>query len=140
MRLTESDLQEIVADSALKLFEWITKEPADIGSVMLHKAPKDVRKMIMSDGLKAQVGASYQGHWEGKALVPSVFLYSPDKEEYDTTYDDDVWAVDTSRLDKTRFQTDPDEYMYKTYGSVIYTDNIPPSCLKLVKKGTGESF
>lgn len=104
---------------------------------MYHKAPPYLRKVIGREGLKAQVGGSYSCHWEGegKKLVPGVFLYNKDVGEYDTTYDDDIYEVDTQMLDMSKFDKDPDGYMYEAYGSVIFTDDIPPVCLRLVKRG-----
>lgn len=120
------------------LYETVDLKPViNIPRFMYHKAPPYLRKTISKEGLKAQVGGSYSCHWDGsnKQLVPGVFLYDKSIGEYDTTYDDDIYEVNTQMLVRNKFDKDPDDYMYEAYGSVIYTDNIPPNLLRLVKKG-----
>ena len=89
----------------------------------------------MSFGLKPKVGASYYCHWNCKTdLKPLVFLYDPNVLEYDTTYDDDIYRIDTSKLDKTKITEDPDIMMKGCYA---YSENISPTSLILAHIGSG---
>jgi hypothetical protein len=105
-----------------------------------HKAPPTLRQTIEANGLKTSVGDSYALHWQdtNKKLVPAVFAYDKNVKVYDSTYDDDIWEIDTSKLQLDKWRQDPDGGMYKAYGSVIYLDNIPASAIRLVYKGTGK--
>lgn len=116
----------------------LDKASMDIPEKLYHKAPPSLRRKISTEGLKAQVGGSYSGHWEGsgRKLRPCVFLYDSNIGEYDTTYNDDIWEVDTMSLNPNKFKEDPDRYMYDTFGSVMYMDNIPPTHLTLIKRGS----
>lgn len=110
---------------------------------MYHKAPPSIRKNIKEEGLKTKVGNSYQGHWNGtdkeENLESVIFAYDKNKKIYDTTYDDDIWEIDTSKLNKENWKKDPDEWIYNKYGSLIYNKNIPKDAIKLIYQGTGES-
>ena len=102
-----------------------------------HKSPYLVRKEILKQGLIPQVGASYQAHWEDKDnLTPYIFLYDHEtieNGEYDSTYDDDIWQIDTSQLDLSHLFTDPDEDMV---GCLAYDLPIPTKAIKLVYRGS----
>lgn len=106
--------------------------------LLYHKSPISCRKSILRGGLIPQIGPSYSSHYEGsgKELKPYIFLYSHEKAkngEYDSTYDDDIYAIDTSQLDIYHLQNDPDKYMK---GCFVYDLNIPTSAIKLIYKGS----
>ena len=129
IKLTETDIRNIVKTV---LTETMTRLP----KALFHKANPLYRKSIATKGLIPQIGDSYKCHWEGTEdknnLIPLVFLYDIKKdEEYDSTYDDDIWAVDTSQLDIAHIGKDPDPWMK----SLTYDKPIPPSALKLIYKG-----
>lgn len=127
VRLTEEDLHRIISEAVSGI----------LCQFLYHKAPVSVRKSIMKNGLVPSVGDSYRLHWEGEeGLVPYVFLYSHEEikgGEYDSTYDDDIYAIDVSKLDMDYLDKDPDEYMTGCYA---YRKIIPPSAIKLVYKGS----
>lgn len=115
------------------------KEKINIPNKVYHKAPPTLRENILKEGLKPQVGPSYSAHWEEKEeeLIPVIFAYDKDKKEYDSTYDDDIYEIDTSKLDKESWNKDKDEYMYNTFGSIVYNKEIPKDAIKLIYRGTG---
>ena len=104
---------------------------------LYHKAPIGVRQSIMKNGLKPSIGDSYKAHWDdSEDLRPYVFLYDHnaiDNGEYDSTYDDDIWAVDVSQLDKRHIFRDPDKSMK---GCFVYDIPIPSSAIKIVYNGS----
>ena len=103
--------------------------------ILYHKAPVSVRKSILKNGLIPSVGYSYKAHWDDQdGLKPCVFLYDYNEfGEYDSTYDDDIYAVDTKQLDKTHLNPDPDIHMK---GCFAYDKPIPTTAIKLVYKGS----
>ena len=92
---------------------------------------------ILKKGLLPSVGDSYKAHWDDKEdLTPYIFLYDHNTingGEYDSTYDDDIYAIDVSQLDKEHLFNDPDGSMN---GCFAYDIPIPTSAIKLVYKGT----
>lgn len=106
-------------------------------SVLYHKSGYFNRKSILKNGLIPQVGPSYQAHWDdAEDLKPYIFLYDHNKVpdgEYDSTYDDDIYAIDVKQLDKSSLSKDPDRDMKGCY---VYSAPIPPSAIKLVYKGS----
>lgn len=112
--------------------------------ILYHKSNPINRDKIEKDGLKIQVGDSYMMHWEeekdSSELEKLIFMYDKNIEEYDTTYDDDIWEIDLSKLDKSKIKGDPDEWMWKNKGCWVYTKDIPIEVIKLVHKGTGDSL
>ena len=68
-------------------------------------------------------------------MKPLVFLYDKDICEYDTTYDDDVYRIETARLDKRKISSDPDRSMTGCYA---YSAVITSLYCDMVYNGTGE--
>lgn len=105
---------------------------------LYHKSPISVRKSIMKQGLIPQIGDSYKCHYEGSGskLKPYVFMYDHNTiadGEYDSTYDDDIFSINTEMLDWNHVYPDPDTYMK---GCFVYDLPIPPEALKLIYKGS----
>ena len=106
-------------------------------SVLYHKSPSSCRKSILKNGLIPSVGDSYKAHWDHRDdLTPYVFLYDHNTikdGEYDSTYDDDIYSIDTKQLDLKHLKKDPDSGMR---GCFVYDSIIPASAIKLVYKGS----
>lgn len=118
------------------VLDFINENRIHIPKYLFHKSSYSIRNKILNDGLKATVGASTDIHSGDKNLQPGVFLFDGNKKVYDSTYDDDIWVIDTSKLDKTKFIKDYDEFMYKTFGSVVYTEDISKTKIELIYKGS----
>lgn len=118
------------------VLDFINENRIHIPKYLFHKSPFSIRNKILNEGLKATVGASTDIHSGHKNLQPGVFLFDGNKQVYDSTYDDDIWVIDTSKLDKTKFIKDYDEFMYKTFGSVVYTEDISKTNIELIYKGS----
>ena len=135
IRLTESDLHRIIKESIYRIITEIDTNRHSI--VLYHKSPISCRMSILKKGLLPSVGDSYKAHWDDKEdLTPYIFLYDHNTingGEYDSTYDDDIYAIDVSQLDKEHLFNDPDGSMN---GCFAYDIPIPTSAIKLVYKGT----
>lgn len=134
IRLTENDLYNMVKSVLTEIY---TNQ--NIPKFLYHKSPYSIREKILQQGLIPKVGASYQAHWENElSLTPYIFLYDHNtikNGEYDSTWDDDIWQIDTSKLDLSHLFNDPDELMI---GCLVYDQPIPPSAIKLVYQGSNK--
>ena len=114
----------------------------NIPTKVYHKASPMLRECIQEHGLVPNVGESYESHWLGTdnetKLTPVIFAYDKNIQEYDTLYDDDIWEINTEKLNKLRWNKDIDEYMYEKFGSITYNDSIPIDAIQLIYKGTGK--
>ena len=135
IKLTESDLHRIIKDSVCQVITETIRYK--LPRLLYHKAPIAARKSIMKNGLIPSIGDSYKAHWDDREdLKPYVFLYdhnTVNNGEYDSTYDDDIYAVDVSQLDKKHIFRDPDKSMK---GCLVYDIPIPISAIKMVYKGS----
>lgn len=101
-----------------------------------HVSNPEYRESILEKGLVPSVGSSYSAHAEGEGegpLIPVVFL--SERNDYDSTWDDDRWRVDGSLIDYHYLYNDFDTSMAGCY---VYTKVIPPQALTLIHKGTGK--
>ncbi len=111
------------------------------GKFVVHKSNPIWRDNIELKGLQTYVGDCYQQHVGGDVeCKPSIFATdSLDKKQiFDSTYDDDIWIIDTECAGVTWYK---DKHFeggdYKHH--IVTFDNISPDCLRLIHKGTGES-
>lgn len=134
-KLTVSGLHRIIEDTVCQVITETIRYK--FPKLLYHKAPFACRQSIMKNGLVPSVGASYKAHWDdSEGLKPYVFLYDHNainNGEYDSTYDDDIYAVDVLQLDKKHISRDPDKSMK---GCLAYDIPIPVSAIKLVYKGS----
>ena len=110
---------------------------------LYHKGNPYYRDDILKNGLIPKIGDSYRlfitdsgrgdRQLKDEELQPMVFLYDADVFEYDSTWDDDKYEINTDLLDKSLFRHDVLSDCY------TYSDIIPPKALKLIYKGTGET-
>lgn len=95
------------------------------------------REEILKNGLVPKIGDSYSMHYDGENIkpIPAVFAVnvSDIKYAYDSTYDDDIWEIDTKKA-KAIWYEDVNGPM----DAIMTFDKIPKNALKLVYKGTGE--
>lgn len=144
--ITESDIRKMVREclhrikNEVNLFEAknpsLTKPDKQIPNILYHVSNPYFRKHILAQGLKPMVGSSYRAHFDDiDGLIPVIFL--KDKNDYDSTYNDDRWAIDTSTLDKSCIFADFDDYMAKC-GCYVYTKTIAPDSMHLLHKGDGQ--
>lgn len=112
-------------------------KPANVGPKVLHNAPPAVRESIRKNGLLPQVGDSYSLHYDNDTnLAPAIFALdiSKTKERYDSTWDDDIWEINTEIANVSWFI---DEGAWE--GCIVTFEKISPKSLTLIHKGTGKS-
>ena len=112
------------------------------GKYVVHKSPKDWRENIGLTGLQVSVGDCYQVYVGGDVECrKSIFATDSTNEEdmFDSTYDDDIWVIDTECANVTWYKDKHFEGGDYKYHIVTFED-ISPDCLKLMHEGTGKSW
>jgi len=110
--------------------------------LVVHKSNPIWRNKIESTGLQVSVGDCYQTYaGDNVECKPAIFATDSLKKKYifDSTYDDDIWVVDTECAGVDWYKDrhfDSGDYKYH----IVTFDNIPPQCVKLIYKGTGDSY
>jgi len=109
--------------------------------LIYHVSNPKYRKEILNSGLIPKSGDSYAGHagYE-ETIIPAIFATNSENENYwfDSTYDDDVWEIDTTNL-KNEWFIDKHYGGDEDYPHIVTFEPIPINNLKLIYKGTGES-
>lgn len=109
-------------------------------SIVVHKSNPMFRNKIMENGLKVSAGECYKIYaGYGEKCIPAIFATNSTNKRawFDSTYDDDVWFIDTTTI--------PDVKWYKDrhYGStakhIVTFQNIPSEALILKYEGSGRS-
>lgn len=101
---------------------------------LYHKSNPSFRESILENGLLPKIGASYKCHYEENVMGAAVFVCTT--QDYDTTYDDDVYEISLSDEDFEKLDFNID----KEVDNSLYTfSKIPSSFIKLIHEGTGES-
>ena len=112
-----------------------------------HVSNPFFRNDIKLTGLQTSVGECYQLYVNKDQTLndkikcrPAIFATdSLDKEFiFDSTYDDDIWIIDTECAGVTWYKDRHYGGYYKHH--IVTFDNIPLNCIKLIYKGTGESY
>ena len=113
------------------------------GRFVYHKSPPQVRDNILETGLQVSVGGCYKTYSENfteEECIPAIFATDSENENYwfDSTWDDDVWMIDTECANVTWYKDKHfkgGDYEYH----IVTFESISPDCIKLIYKGTGES-
>lgn len=109
---------------------------------VVHKSNPIFRKQIKKQGLITKVGECYQiKAGDDTECKPAIFATnSLDKNEmFDSSYDDDIWIIDTKCAGVTWYRDahfEGGDYEHH----IVTFDNISPECIKLIYKGTGKSY
>lgn len=112
------------------------------GKFIVHKSSPVWRENIELTGLQTSVGDCYQQHVGGdEECKESIFATDSldEKEMFDSTYDDDIWVIDTECAGVTWYKDkhfDGGDYKHH----IVTFENISPNCIKLIHKGTGKSY
>ena len=112
------------------------------GKYVVHKSPPYWRENIELTGLQISVGDCYQEHVGGDVECrKSIFATDSmdEKDMFDSTYDDDIWVINTECAEVIWYKDKHFEGGDYKYHIVTFED-ISPDCLKLIHKGTGESW
>ncbi len=109
-----------------------------------HKSPPQVRDSVFKSGLLSSVGDCYKTYSENfskEECVPAIFATdSENKDEwFESTWDDDVWRINTKIANVTWFKDNHFDYKDYKNNYIVTFEDIKPEALKLIYKGTGES-
>ncbi len=111
--------------------------PVTQNKYVYHKSNPIFRTEISKIGLITK-GKSATWLSDTKINGNVIFATNSDnkKDWFDSTYDDDVYQIDTTKINNKWF-SDPNFTWKKSPKYIITFDNIPLSAIKLVYKGSG---
>lgn len=106
--------------------------------IVVHKSNPIFRDNIMSEGLKAKAGECYKIYvGYGTKCKPAIFATNSTNKRawFDSTYDDDIWFIDTTKIPNVKWFKD--RHFESTKKHIVTFDDIPPEALTLKYEGTG---
>lgn len=101
-------------------------------TIVYHKSNPVFRDKIALQGLLPMKGDSYSCHSPSDEDPPAIFACTD--QNYDSTYDDDIYSIDTSLCANNWFVDN------EVCNGVVTYQPIPLDAIKLIYKGTGDSF
>ena len=107
--------------------------------IVVHKANPMFRDSIMSEGLKTKAGECYRIYvGYGTKCKPAIFATNSTNKRawFDSTYDDDIWFIDTTKIPDVKWFKD--RHFESTKKHIVTFENIPPEALTLKYEGTGK--
>ena len=107
-------------------------EQVNPGKFILHTANPIFREKIQAEGILPMVGDSYSCHHDYISLAPAVFAVDSETTPYESTWDDDVWKINTEKANVTWYK---DHGCY--IGCIVSYDAIPVDCITFIHEGTG---
>ena len=113
------------------------------GKYVVHSSNPSNRDSIKDYGIRAVLGECYMiyadsNYAEDEECVPAVFATDSIKKKdmFDSTYDDDIWVIDTE-IAGVQWYKDA-HFEGGDYKHIVTFDDIPVEAIKLVSKGTGQ--
>ena len=109
---------------------------------VVHKSAPHWRENIQLTGLQTSVGDCYQIYVGGDVKCKKAIFATDSLDEKDmfhSTYDDDIWLIDTECAGVSWFKDkhfDGGDYNYH----IVTFEDISPDCLELIYKGTGKNM
>jgi hypothetical protein len=113
------------------------------GRYVVHKSSPHWRENIELTGLQTSVGDCYQVYAGGDVKCKKAIFATDslnEKDMFDSTYDDDIWIIDTECAGVSWFK---DKHYFKQGDNnyhIVTFKNISPDCLELIHEGTGKSY
>ena len=107
-------------------------------SIIVHKSNPMFRDKIMENGLKVRAGECYKifvGY--GFKCKPAIFATNSTNKRawFDSTYDDDVWFIDTRKIPDVKWYKD--RHFESTKKHIVTFQDIPKEAITLHYEGTG---
>jgi hypothetical protein len=106
--------------------------------IVVHKSNPMFRDNIMSEGLKVKDGECYKIYvGYGIQCKPAIFATNSINERawFDSTYDDDIWFIDTTIIPDVKWYKD--RHFESTKKHIVTFQNIPSESLTLKYEGSG---
>ena len=109
--------------------------------IVVHKSNPMFRDKIIEQGLKVRAGECYKIYaGYGEKCIPAIFATNSTNKRasFDSTYDDDVWEIDTEMIPDVKWYKDRH---YESRSKHIVTfENIPVNAITLKHEGTGKDL
>ena len=109
--------------------------------IVIHKSNPKFRDKIIEQGLKASAGECYKIYaGYGEKCIPAIFATNSTNKRawFDSTYDDDVWAINTNLIPNIKWYKD--SHFESSKKHIVTFDNIPPEAIELMSEGTGRNL
>jgi len=109
--------------------------------IVIHKSSPVWRESILRIGLEVSAGdcyTTYVGY--GEKCIPAIFATNSTNKRawFDSTYDDDVWGINTEMIPKVKWYKD--RHFESSKKHIVTFDNIPPEAIELIHEGNGRSL
>ncbi len=138
------NMKLIITESQYKKLQEqrVKGEEITPGRYVVHSSNPSNRENISTTGLQVSLGECYliyadSNYGEDEECVPAVFATDSIKKKdmFDSTYDDDIWVIDTERA---RVQWYKDAHFDGGDTKHIVTfEDVPADAVRLIYKGTG---
>lgn len=109
-----------------------------------HSSNPINRDEILSSGLKPSIGECYSIYADSnydndEECIPAIFATNSLKKKdlFDSSYDDDLWVIDTEIAGVTWYEDA--HFNYGVYKYIVTFEDIPVKAIRLVYEGTGMS-
>jgi hypothetical protein len=107
-------------------------------NIVIHKSNPMFRDKIMKNGLKVRAGECYKifvGY--GVKCKPAIFATNSTNKRawFDSTYDDDIWFIDTRMIPDVKWYKD--RHFESTKKHIVTFQDIPKEAITLKYEGTG---
>ena len=109
--------------------------------IVIHKSNPKFRDRISNEGLKAIAGECYKIYaGYGEKCIPAIFATNSTNKRawFDSTYDDDVWTINTELIPNVKWYKD--RHFESSKKHIVTFDNIPPEAIELMREGTGRDL
>jgi hypothetical protein len=106
---------------------------------VFHQSNPMFRNKIEEQGLKVRAGECYKIYvGYGEKCIPAIFATNSSNKRawFDSTYDDDVWEIDTTKISNVKWYKDR-HYESRSKHIVTFQD-IPKEAIKLIYEGSGK--
>ena len=112
------------------------------GRYVVHSSNPSNRDNISTTGLQVSLGECYliyadSNYGEDEECVPAIFATDSlkKKDMFDSTYDDDIWVIDTERANVQWYKDA--HFDGGDTKHIVTFENIPVDAIRLIYKGTG---
>lgn len=109
---------------------------------VVHSSNPSNRENISTTGLQTSLGECYliyadSNYGEDDECVPAIFATNSIKKKdlFDSTYDDDIWVIDTERANVQWYKDA--HFDGEDTKHIVTFEDIPVDAIRLIYKGTG---
>jgi len=109
--------------------------------IVIHKSNPKFRDKIIEQGLKVRAGECYKIYaGYGTKCKPAIFATNSTNKRawFDSTYDDDVWEIDTTMMPEIKWYKDRHYESSKKH--IVTFQDIPKEAIKLIYEGSGKDW